>query len=263
MATYKGKDLNTTPTDGMVEEATRALDWRESERGGTAVGVARARDIKNRKQLSISTVKRMRSFFARHEVDKQAEALFQAKTVTRQTGALLGRYGAATGQRWANNLVKQMETLDAERHVAAVTETDEEIVISFKKAMDEAPVTDDERFNPIDVHHHYTDLKGDDYDEDDQTVQPVERSTEKSDEIARRRRNRSRVSRLRSAPLLLDHDPGSKSELSKVRKSGPTACCGRTCALEKAHLPTRSFRRRRWYPRQHIGRISHRQNVQR
>ena len=36
MATYKGKDLNTTPTDGMVSEAVRGLDWREEYgRGGT------------------------------------------------------------------------------------------------------------------------------------------------------------------------------------------------------------------------------------
>lgn len=62
------------PTDGMVEEAERGLAWRrEFGRGGTAVGVARARDISNRKELSPSTVARMRSFFARHEVDKKGK----------------------------------------------------------------------------------------------------------------------------------------------------------------------------------------------
>ena len=62
------------PTKGMVEEAERGLAWRrEHGRGGTEVGIARARDITNGKRLSESTVKRMYSFFARHEVDKQAE----------------------------------------------------------------------------------------------------------------------------------------------------------------------------------------------
>ena len=74
MPTYKGVEIKTTPTDGMVEEAKRGLDWRkEHGRGGTKIGVARARDIQNRKELSIDTVKRMFSFFARHEVDKKAE----------------------------------------------------------------------------------------------------------------------------------------------------------------------------------------------
>ena len=48
------------PTDGMVTEAQRGLDWRkEHGRGGTEVGIARARDIVNGKNLSEDTVKRM------------------------------------------------------------------------------------------------------------------------------------------------------------------------------------------------------------
>ena len=59
------------PTDGMVTAAKRALEWRkEYGRGGTAVGVARARDIVNRASLSDDTVKRMYSFFSRHENNK-------------------------------------------------------------------------------------------------------------------------------------------------------------------------------------------------
>ena len=53
MSTYK-------PTKGMQEEAQKGLDWRkEFGRGGTAVGISRARDIVNGKNLSESTVKRM------------------------------------------------------------------------------------------------------------------------------------------------------------------------------------------------------------
>ena len=59
------------PTDGMVTAAKRALEWRrEYGRGGTAVGVARARNIANRDSLSEETVKRMYSFFSRHENNK-------------------------------------------------------------------------------------------------------------------------------------------------------------------------------------------------
>ena len=68
MAKYKGEEIDLKPTEGMVAEARRGLDWRkEHGRGGTEVGVARARDIINGRQLSASTVRRMFSFFSRHE----------------------------------------------------------------------------------------------------------------------------------------------------------------------------------------------------
>lgn len=56
----------------MAAEAELGLKWREEyKRGGTEVGVARARDISNMRNLSLDTVTRMNSYFARHEVDKK------------------------------------------------------------------------------------------------------------------------------------------------------------------------------------------------
>jgi hypothetical protein len=46
----------------------------EHGRGGTEVGVARARDISNRANLSPETVGRMANFFSRHRVDLEAPA---------------------------------------------------------------------------------------------------------------------------------------------------------------------------------------------
>ena len=67
-------DINTKPTQEIADEAEQALEWRaEFGRGGTEVGVARARDLKNKVNLSIRTIKRMFSFLSRHEVDKEAE----------------------------------------------------------------------------------------------------------------------------------------------------------------------------------------------
>ncbi|NBP73707.1 MAG: hypothetical protein EBU57_11260, partial [Alphaproteobacteria bacterium] len=61
-------ELDLKPTAEMAANAARGLELREKHgKGGTAVGVARARDIKNRANLSPSTVKRMHSFFSRHE----------------------------------------------------------------------------------------------------------------------------------------------------------------------------------------------------
>jgi hypothetical protein len=69
------EDIDLSPTSEMREMAERGLRLREEHgRGGTEVGVARARDIKNGENLSVETVGRMASFFARHRVDLNAPA---------------------------------------------------------------------------------------------------------------------------------------------------------------------------------------------
>lgn len=69
----KYKFINFVPPVAVSEAAVLGLLLRAKyKRGGTLVGVMRARDLKNRKKLSALTIKRMVSFFARHEVDKRA-----------------------------------------------------------------------------------------------------------------------------------------------------------------------------------------------
>lgn len=76
MAKVGGQEIDLTPTDGMAKEAQKALDWRKDGfDGGTPVGLARARQLVNKQELSPSTVRRMHSFFSRHEVDKKGEDL--------------------------------------------------------------------------------------------------------------------------------------------------------------------------------------------
>lgn len=67
-------DIDLKPSQTIANNAKRGLDLRkEFGRGGTAVGVARARDLIGRKNLSPRTVLRMFSYFSRHEVDKQGK----------------------------------------------------------------------------------------------------------------------------------------------------------------------------------------------
>lgn len=103
--------MSYKPTDGMVSEARRALDWRsEFGRGGTEVGIARARDIVNGKNLSEDTVKRMYSFFSRHEVDKKAEGFRPGEDGYPSNGRIAwGLWGGDAGFSWSRRLVKQME----------------------------------------------------------------------------------------------------------------------------------------------------------
>ena len=68
-------DVDLQPTEQMAELAERGLKLREEHgRGGTMVGVSRARDIKNRVNLTPETVARMANFFSRHRVDLDAPA---------------------------------------------------------------------------------------------------------------------------------------------------------------------------------------------
>ena len=114
MATYK-------PTAGMKAEAERGLEWRrEFGRGGTAVGIARARDIVNDKELSEDTVKRMFSFFSRHEVDKKAEGFEVGEDGYPSNGRIAwSLWGGNAGFRWSKTIRDRLEK--EERGLRAIT----------------------------------------------------------------------------------------------------------------------------------------------
>lgn len=103
--------VDLKPTQEMSEEAARGLEWRrEYNRGGTAVGVARARDISNRVNLSEDTIQRMVSYFARHEVDKQAEGFNPGEEGYPSAGRIAwALWGGDPGQSWAKQKLKQLE----------------------------------------------------------------------------------------------------------------------------------------------------------
>lgn len=99
MASYR-------PNVSTARAAQRALDVRRekppSQRGMTAVGVARARDLANRRPVSLDTVKRMLSFLSRHLVDKQGSTWSeQGKGWQAWHG-----WGGDAGGRWAMSVVR-------------------------------------------------------------------------------------------------------------------------------------------------------------
>ena len=104
------EEIDLRPTAEMAANAQEALDIRRtkpaSERGMTAVGIARARDIANRTTLTPDTVKRMVSFFARHEVDKSGET-WPAKGKGWQAW---NGWGGDAGYRWAKSKLKLIES---------------------------------------------------------------------------------------------------------------------------------------------------------
>jgi capsid protein len=108
------------PNDRMAANARRALEVRASkppsQRGMTSVGLARARDIQNKKPLSADTVRRMKAYFDRHEIDKQGSTWDeQGKGWQAWQG-----WGGDAGRTWANAIVERLNK--AERKEAASTE---------------------------------------------------------------------------------------------------------------------------------------------
>lgn len=105
------KAVNLTPTEEMAEEARRGLAWRdEYGRGGTEVGIARARDISNRRSLSPDTIGRMVSFFARHEVDKRAEGFRPGEEGYPSNGRIAwALWGGDPGKAWAERKQRELE----------------------------------------------------------------------------------------------------------------------------------------------------------
>jgi hypothetical protein len=94
------------PPQEVRSNAKRGLELREKYgRGGTAVGVARARDLSNGKALSLDTINRMISYFARHEVDKKGEGW--GVDSAGYIAWLL--WGGDAGRSWANKIKREQE----------------------------------------------------------------------------------------------------------------------------------------------------------
>lgn len=104
-------DVDLAPTAAMVEAAAQALEWRrEHGRGGTEVGVARARDISNGKNLSPDTVRRMASYFARHDVDSNATGFNSGEEGFPSAGRIAwGLWGGDGGKAWSERKVAELE----------------------------------------------------------------------------------------------------------------------------------------------------------
>lgn len=107
----KADAVDLTPSDEMARNAEQALKWRdEFNRGGTAVGVARARDISNKKTLSPSTVRRMSSYFARHAVDSKATGFSSGEEGFPSAGRIAwDLWGGDAGKSWVERKLAQLE----------------------------------------------------------------------------------------------------------------------------------------------------------
>jgi hypothetical protein len=114
----KSASSGFVPPQEVRNNAKRGLELRAKyNRGGTEVGVARARDLSNGKALSLETLNRMNSYFARHEVDKQGEGW--GKDSAGYIAWLL--WGGDAGRAWAKRITNEQKTKEKSMTVNMTT----------------------------------------------------------------------------------------------------------------------------------------------
>ena len=102
MASYR-------PPADVARAARRGLELRAeqppSNRAGTPVGLARASQLANRRPVSVETLRRMRSYFARHAIDKQGEG-WGRDSKGYQAWLM---WGGDPGRAWARRILRDVE----------------------------------------------------------------------------------------------------------------------------------------------------------
>lgn len=100
--------LDLTPPHRVAENAGKGLRLRQQfNRGGTVIGVARARDLRDRRRLAPETVERMASYFARHALDRQAPGFGDSKSPSADYIAWL-LWGGDEGRDWAQRKLTEI-----------------------------------------------------------------------------------------------------------------------------------------------------------
>ena len=96
------------PPQFVADAAKRALRWIEEGKAGsgfTSVGRTRARQLADRQPVSEDTIKRMRSYFARHAVDKQATGFKAGEDNFPTPGRVAwDAWGGDAGETWSNRV---------------------------------------------------------------------------------------------------------------------------------------------------------------
>jgi hypothetical protein len=98
-----------SPPAGARAAARRAIKFKEDGKAkgaGTAVGWTRARQLANGETLSLSTVKRMYSYFSRHEVDKKGKDW--GNTANPSNGYIMWlAWGGDAGYSWSRKIAQR------------------------------------------------------------------------------------------------------------------------------------------------------------
>lgn len=97
-----------TPPQLVQDAAQRALQWIADGKAGsgfTAVGRVRAGQLARGEQITADTIKRMRSYFARHSNDRKATGFNRGEPGYPTPGRVAwDAWGGDPGELWVTNL---------------------------------------------------------------------------------------------------------------------------------------------------------------
>lgn len=131
--------ISFSPPQSVRKEAQKGLDWRkEHGRGGTSIGIARARDLSNGVHISPETAKRMKAYFDRHESDKKGKGWTPGEKGFPSNGRIAwALWGSDAGWSWSKKLVRQINAADEKgRSIMSEVETRS---FGFDSVDDETP----------------------------------------------------------------------------------------------------------------------------
>jgi len=161
------------PTSGMKAAANRALRWKKEGKAkgaGTIVGWTRAGQLSRGETLSLSTVKRMYSFFSRHEVDKKGKDFYN--TSNPSNGRIMwDAWGGDAGFSWSRKIVNREKNMKK-------SYTQETLIEEIKDILDDV-------VNPIDTLIEVPDedlIKSTDPKDEDQTDEEISKTYESDNE---------------------------------------------------------------------------------
>lgn len=129
------------PTAGMKAAAKRAIRLKEQGKAkgaGTAVGWTRAGQLARGETLSISTVKRMYSYFSRHEVDKKGKDWNNSENPSNGKIMWLA-WGGDAGYSWSRKIVER------EKNMKKSNKIDQDLIEEIKIILDDVvnPITEE------------------------------------------------------------------------------------------------------------------------
>ena len=118
------------PTSGMQSAARRAIKLKKQGKAkgaGTAVGWTRAGQLARGESLSLSTVKRMYSFFSRHEVDKKGKDWDNAENPSNGKIMWLA-WGGDAGFSWSRKIVEREKNMKKSEQLNEIVEEIKDIL---------------------------------------------------------------------------------------------------------------------------------------
>jgi hypothetical protein len=137
------------PTSGMQSAARRAIKWKEEGKAkgaGTAVGWTRAGQLSRGESLSLDTVKRMYSFFSRHEVDKKGKGFYDGPEFPSNGRIMWDAWGGDGGFSWSRAIVNREKKAGEMKKALVANDLVEEI----KSILDDVvnPITIEKAVKP-------------------------------------------------------------------------------------------------------------------